>query len=194
MPNVITNYSVFRGPNAALQWIRASNMNFQKILPCPYIPADGSRPPNDDWYDWCCAEWGTKWSAWDPDFEIIWGEVDCLRVRYKTAWNPAHGLLSYLTQRFPGLRIENRYVEEFQQRYGFTVYEGGVITDRHILPDQFSGEALRAFAATAPWFDYDGYAYFLALMGGSLDGGENKEPVVPVETHVTRDEFIEKFR
>jgi hypothetical protein len=156
-------------------------MNFQKMLPCPYIPVDGSRPLTDDWYNWCCAEWGTKWSAWDPDFkEVSRG----LLVEYRTAWDPPHGLLSYLSQRFHGLRIENRYTEEFQQRYGFTTYESGIITDRHLLPDQFSEAALREFAATVDWFDYEGYV---------LEGDRTCYPVRVVESHITRDEFLEHF-
>ncbi len=192
MPNTIWNRSVLRGSVEAVRFVREANMDFQKMLPCPYIPTDGSRPATDDWYDWCCAEWGTKWSAWDPTFEEV--EGGGLQIRYCTAWEPAHGFLSYLTQRFPGLRIENRYVEEFQQRYGFTVYEGGVITDRHILPDQFSGEALLAFAPSASWFDYEGYAEFVMNMGGVLDGSDRRSPVRVAEAHLTRDEFLEEFR
>jgi hypothetical protein len=186
MPNTIWNRTVFHGPQAALDWIRSTNMNFQKMLPCPYIPADGSRPLNDDWYNWCCAEWGTKWSAWEPEYAVIEGD---LHVRYRTAWDPPHGLLSYLTQRFPGLHVENRYVEEFQQRYGHTVYESGVITDKHILPDQFSGAALSEFAATVDWFDYEGYAEFV----GQVDGDRNDSPVRLIENHLTRDEFLAHF-
>lgn len=192
MPNTIWNRTVFRGPQEALDWIRATNMNFQKMLPCPYIPADGSRPPNDDWYNWCCAEWGTKWSAWDPEFMMLEGDTT-LRVRYRTAWDPPHGLLSYLTQRFPDLKIENRYVEEFQQRYGHTVYESGVITDNHILPDQFSGDALRAFASTVDWFDYEGYADFVDQIGGVLHGDRDSSPVRLIENLLSRDEFLLNF-
>jgi hypothetical protein len=191
MPNTIWNRTVFRGDPAAFQWIRASNMNFQKILPCPYIPADGSRPVTDDWYSWCVAEWGTKWSAWDPEFTVVEGG---LQVRYRTASDPAHGILSYLTQRFPGLMVENRYVEEFQQRYGFTVYESGVITDRHVLPDQFSEAALREFGATVDWFDAEGYIDFILQIGGAMDGGDHTaSPVRVVESHLTRDEFLTLF-
>jgi hypothetical protein len=190
MPNVICNRTVFHGPQAALDWIRNTNMNFQKMLPCPYIPSDGSRPQTDEWYNWCIAEWGTKWSAWDPEFAT---EEGALHARYRTAWDPAHGLLSYLSQRFPGLRIENRYVEEFQQRYGYTVYESGVFTDQHILPDQFSGSSLQAFSTTVDWFDYEVYADFVSQMGGVLDGDRDGSPVRLVENHLTRDEFVAHF-
>jgi hypothetical protein len=187
MPNTIWNCTLFTGPAAALQTIRESNMNFQKILPCPYIPSDGSKPVNDDWYDWCCVHWGTKWSAWDPVFQEVDGG---LQVRYRTAWDPPHGLLSHLTQQFPDLKIENRYIEEFHERYGFTMYESGVITDQHLLPDQFSGSALRDFAATVDWFDYESYSSFV---GGVLDGDRTASPVRLTQTHLTRDEFLIHF-
>lgn len=187
MPNTIWNRTVFYGPVDTLDWIRSTNMNFQKILPCPYIPVDGSKPQTDDWYTWCVAEWGTKWSAWNPDHDVL--EGGSLQIRYRTAWDPPHGLLSYLTQRFPGLRVENRYVEDFQQRYGFSVYESGVITDRHILPDQFSGDMLKAFAATVDWFDYESYADFVGQVGGDRVGS----PVRLIENHLTRDEFVAHF-
>ena len=38
-----------------------------------------------NWYDWSCANWGTKWNAYD-----VWVEVDTkntLEVDFSTAWS-----------------------------------------------------------------------------------------------------------
>ena len=40
---------------------------------------------SDNWYDWACDHWGTKWNAYDV--EICQDEESTLQVDFTTAWD-----------------------------------------------------------------------------------------------------------
>lgn len=64
-----------------------------------------------DWYDWCVAEWGTKWDigfdvAEDNQAEI---EDGAIQVRFSSAWSPPTGAYDKLSDM--GYQITAYYYE-----------------------------------------------------------------------------------
>ena len=70
----------------------------------------------DNWYDWCCDEWGTKWNCGEIDFE---DDGDHLMFNFDTAWCPPYGVYNKLVEVFPDLSISWFYREEGQQFAGY---------------------------------------------------------------------------
>ena len=61
------------------------------------------------WYDWCIANWGTKWDASDPD---VCDNGDGLIYHFDTAWSPPIQWLEYVSKKFPTLEFKMKYEEE----------------------------------------------------------------------------------
>ena len=82
-----------------LEYIRGSesDFDFEKILP---IPAD----KKDNWYNWCCENWGTKWNAMEV-------EVDFGIVTFSTAWAPSSPIIAKLAALFPEAEFWFQYEE-----------------------------------------------------------------------------------
>lgn len=62
-----------------------------------------------DWYNWCTANWGTKWDATEPS-EQYRGETEYI-VAYETAWSPNIEFLDNIKDDFPELNFELDYLE-----------------------------------------------------------------------------------
>ena len=75
-----------------------------------------------NWYDFCVAEWGTKWDARTEDdnsFEIDGNQVT---IYFDTAWSPPMGIYPILEE--IGFKIEATYIEQGNGYIGF--YKDGV--------------------------------------------------------------------
>lgn len=59
------------------------------------------------WYDFCVAEWGTKWDAYEVD--ILEDKDDTLTISFDTAWAPPTGV--YATLLTKGFLVEATYCE-----------------------------------------------------------------------------------
>lgn len=56
------------------------------------------------WYDWCIANWGTKWSPRIEEWEIShYNDESTINANYETAWSPADGLIREVSRQFPTL-------------------------------------------------------------------------------------------
>jgi hypothetical protein len=84
----------------------------------------------DNWYDWNCAHWSTKWS---PDVHEVLvdvnDDVSMATISYQTAWGPAEGLILRLSELNPALAFVESYIEEGMGFWGSNVYMKG--TQRH---------------------------------------------------------------
>jgi len=60
----------------------------------------------DNWYDWCNANWGTKWDA----YQVYQWEGN--KITFHTAWSPPTCVIAILSQRFPTLTFELKYTDE----------------------------------------------------------------------------------
>lgn len=62
---------------------------------------------HDDWYDWCVANWGTKWTGSCAHAQRHLPNL--LTVDYETAWSAPMQLFNYLENKYPDLQIINGF-------------------------------------------------------------------------------------
>ena len=66
-----------------------------------------------NWYDWCTANWGTKWDTCDGDwnYEDAGDGQAILSGNFQTAWGPPVGVYIHCQEAHPDLHIEAMYYE-----------------------------------------------------------------------------------
>lgn len=77
----------------------------------------------DNWYDWCCRYWGTKWGTYCVK------QVAPNEYHFETAWSPASGLWERISELFPAVRIKTAFVDEGEGFYGRETYFGGEVVE-----------------------------------------------------------------
>jgi hypothetical protein len=93
-----------------------------KKHPAPY-KTDGY---NSGGYEWCVANWGTKWNACEPSLEEYKNE---LNYTFETAWSPPCQVIYALSRRFPLLNLELYYEEGGMGFKGNYVCERGNVVE-----------------------------------------------------------------
>ena len=102
MPNYCFNSLTIEGPAATLSKIRnlvngeKNVFDFDRIIP---MPAE-----IEDWYDWHCENWGTKWNSVDARLDDF---SDCLEYCFDTAWGPCEPVIKTLAEMFPDTKREH---------------------------------------------------------------------------------------
>ena len=71
----------------------------------------------DNWYDWCNANWGTKWET-DCE-EVSIDDFGGVEYRFDTGWGPPESIYDALTELFPKLNISWFYREDGMQTAGW---------------------------------------------------------------------------
>lgn len=69
------------------------------------------------WYDWCLAEWGTKWDAKPDDFFL---DGDSMEIYFDTAWSPPIKFYTELFERF-NFEVNATFVEQGANYIGYYV-------------------------------------------------------------------------
>jgi hypothetical protein len=78
-----------------------------------------------DWYDFCIAEWGTKWDAKTGDEDLPFTiEDNKVTIYFDTAWAPPMNI--YYTLEEMGFELEATYIEQGMGYIGY--YTDGVDT------------------------------------------------------------------
>ncbi len=146
MPNHVTNILRFTGDAKTVQAMREAVaftnhpgcIDFGKVLPVPeniYMgnlgQAERQLYGKNNWYDWCLANWGTKWNAYDfPDIAPTDGSF-----RFNTAWNAPHPVIQKLSEMYPDLTIHHLWADEdIGSNCGEKTYKAGQVLDEH-YPD-----------------------------------------------------------
>ncbi len=141
MPNWCNNVVEVRGPNKIVKELVDHKFDFMKIHPYPKdldITAGREGADEDEaqkalvakeklnlkkyghrnGYDWCCAEWGTKWNAGGLDNEDMIVDYDddvddtaIALFTFQSAWAPPVGVYAKLKELHPDLYIQGRYYE-----------------------------------------------------------------------------------
>ena len=78
-----------------------------------------------DWYDWRCANWGTKWNAYSSDINII--SDSSVEISFDTAWAGVPDLIRKLTEMYPNLNFEYKFADEdmgYNTGVGYTDEDG----------------------------------------------------------------------
>jgi len=65
---------------------------------------------SNNWYDWNCRNWGTKWDA--CDCRIVEDAQFALTYRFDTAWAPAEPAFRAMVEQHPDLKFEFHNEEE----------------------------------------------------------------------------------
>lgn len=98
------------------------------------------------WYEWTKATWGTKWNAYNQDFEepdVLW---------FDTAWNGVPLLIEKLSEIFPTVEFDYAYADEYLgSNTGKGIAKGGEI--QMILPNDGSNEAFEIMFEVKPGAD-----------------------------------------
>ena len=83
-----------------------------------------------DWYDWCCANWGTKWGAYDVnDWNVCENEAV---VTFNTAWSPPTEFLINASKLYPHLQFKNTYCDEGGGFLGWDIISDGEKVDEAV--------------------------------------------------------------
>lgn len=89
------------------------------------IPINIEKYGFGNWYDWSCANWGTKWNA--SYSEVITDEPDNIEVSFDTAWSPPISWVMQTENLYPKLSFTLEYEEGGMGFKG--VYVNGVVVD-----------------------------------------------------------------
>ena len=84
----------------------------------------------DGWYDWCIANWGTKWDACDAEIDDA-GLPNKVVFHFNTAWSPPVPVIGKLHKLFPTLKIKLKYYEGGAAYKGVLKFdETGLVEDK----------------------------------------------------------------
>lgn len=117
MPNWCQNLLVISGSEADVRKFEQINKTAEQPLT---FSAAVPRPESeeDNWYNWNCEHWGTKWDACDVvinrDHEQGWTkDEDDIHLSYafETAWSPPHAWFERMVQDWPDLKFLLNFVE-----------------------------------------------------------------------------------
>jgi len=85
------------------------------------------------WYEWCIANWGTKWNASEPSISSE------NTIEFTTAWSGVTELLESLSAKFPDVTFEYTFADEDTgSNCGEGLIENGIAT--MYIPDNCSRE------------------------------------------------------
>lgn len=109
MPNHITNIVAVSGDEnrirAMLKAIQTDeygvgSVDFNKIIPMP---------DDSDSYDWCIANWGSKWNSYGYTADSGFKDG---KLTFLTAWSAPHPILQRLSEMFPDIEFEHEWADE----------------------------------------------------------------------------------
>jgi hypothetical protein len=103
MPNHCYNSLTITGKPETIQNLVDIEFDFEKLHPVP-------EEKKEDWYEWNCEHWGTKWNRYDYTLHNQ-GEGG-FEISFTTAWGPPYPLLEFLLEKFPDLWIKCQWDEE----------------------------------------------------------------------------------
>lgn len=86
--------------------------DFEKIIPMPENIFRGNLGQKEremygknNWYDWSCENWGTKWNAYDQQ-----SSDDC--ISFSTAWNVPQKVYKKLMELLPNNHFKVQFADE----------------------------------------------------------------------------------
>ena len=81
---------------------------------------------NDNWYDWCVKNWGTKWDVEGQAAGVSKGK---LGYTFDSAWAPPSQALQKISEMYPTLKFTLTFSEEGMGFSGTEEFLGGEITE-----------------------------------------------------------------
>ena len=136
MPNWNSNYLTVKGFTPEEQTEFKERVEAEDLFR-HYVPI----PDEDNWYEWCLENWGTKWDISDP---IIGSDGSAFTCYFKTAWAPPIAAFTEVSKRFPNATFELGYEERGCDFCGAARFKCGVV-------EEFDG--LSPSALTDTWLE-----------------------------------------
>jgi hypothetical protein len=115
MPNWVHNYMKIAGAAEEIERFKKTcitgegedGLDFNAIIPMP-AEVEGNHAKGENgmpvWYEWTCANWGTKWNA--IRFCLEKDEATCFECSFDTAWAPPVPVWKKMGEMFPTLDFE----------------------------------------------------------------------------------------
>ena len=92
-----------------------------------------------NWYDWACANWGTKWNAYDQS--ILDDNLNEVSIQFNTAWASPTPVIEALSNMFPSLKFTLTYADEdLGSNTGRLKFANGILTEQ-FCPEYATHEA-----------------------------------------------------
>lgn len=155
MPNHVTNIVTIRATNVdeILESLKGedSEFDFNTVVPCP-------ESEGDNWYNWNCNNWGTKWNSYGVEFH---GDDT---VSFDTAWSHPQPVMEALSAKFPDATFEVKFADEdIGHNAAHCQYEDGVLNIIEQSSSQsadYDFEYWANFALDIKGYDEEGKAEF----------------------------------
>ncbi len=137
MPNYVANRVLIIGKKSMLSkilsFIKSDEdedraIDFNKIIPMPEEMKGTDAPSNvpneelikkygsDNWYEWSCANWGTKWNVSYCSVSDIEqhasGALHHVQLEFDTAWSCPGPIFEKLSKMYPEVVIEVSWADE----------------------------------------------------------------------------------
>lgn len=82
------------------------------------------------WYEWCIANWGTKWNAYHCGEYSEFNKGDT--VSFQTAWGAPHPVLQQIAKMYPEITFTHRWADEdLGSNCGERIYENGELVQNY---------------------------------------------------------------
>jgi len=135
-------------------WSKVGGVNFGVGITKETSNKWKARYGADNWYDWKCLRWGTKWGAYDATewVRVTNGDTLTAFISYQTAWSPATAFFITASQQFPTLSFTHSFADEGGGFLGYeTIVNGKVTKEREYEWDSDDGITLRKELGV--WYD-----------------------------------------
>ena len=99
MPNWCENTITIVGSKEMLDDFEEHKLNFNHYVPRPV-------EEENNWYEWNCENWGTKWEVEPNDVNIINRDDEKIELEFQTAWCPPIAFLKKLCLMYSKIYIE----------------------------------------------------------------------------------------
>ena len=129
MPNWCNNTAVIQGPRPVIDEIRTvlAKEDPELLSWMRPMPAD----QRDNWYGWCCSNWGTKWDIVQP-YVSDDVEEDSITVSFDTAWGPPLEAFRYWAEKDGRVTYRLSYIETGMMFVGWDSYDGEYFDEDYV--------------------------------------------------------------
>ena len=129
MPNWCMNTATISGPKPVIDEIKAVLADPEKGLLNWMRPMP--KDQEDNWYDWCVNNWGTKWDVTEP-FVSDDVEEDSVTFSFDTAWGPPITAFQHWAERDGRVTYRLSYVEPGMGFVGWDSYDGEYFDEDYV--------------------------------------------------------------
>ena len=123
MPNWCQNTATISAPRPVIVKIRSvmtdPDHDSQLLKWMRPMPED----QQDNWYDWCVGNWGTKWDITDP-VVLDETEEDSITIGFETAWGPPIQAFRHWAQQDGRVSYRLVYIETGMAFTGWDAWDG----------------------------------------------------------------------